>query len=130
MDVSVVLVIGIVGLFVWAYVNQRGNQKKEVEKKLRSTVVLSDDKKTKFDGAEAKILLSEYFTHGGEDFGPRLSGRYLCKMPNAGVYWVVVMSTYDNVTASAEVSELDEAEINHVLAMYPYLKNIQKSLTS
>ena len=126
----VVIILGVGGLLlVFSTFTRRRDLKREVDMKLRDVVVFSDENELEFDGAVAEILLYEYFSHeGGDDPGPPLSGRYLCKMPDAGVYWVEVWASYRDFPASAEVSELDETEINHVLAMYPYLKNIQKSL--
>ena len=127
----VVSILGVGGLLLlWSSFNRRKALRREVDTKLRDVVVFSDENQLEFDGAVAEILLHEYFSHdGGDDPGPPLSGRYLCKMPDSGAYWVEVWASFRDVPASAEVSELDEAEINHVLAMYPYLKNIQKSLT-
>ncbi len=62
------------------------------------------------------------------DEGPSLSAKYLCKMPGAAAYWVIVDSAFEGSPANVEISELSPAEVDDVLATYPYLKHLHTHL--
>lgn len=120
---TAVLAIGF--LLGWAVLNQRKNLRREVDSKLSSAVLRTEDGGVLFCGRSAEILLWDYTFFGTEGSGPRVSAKYLCKMPDAGAFWVLVDSASENEPASVDISELSQAEVDDVLATYPYLKQLR-----
>ena len=49
-------------------------------------------------------------------------------MPGAAAYWVIVDSAFEGSPANVEISELSPAEVDDVLATYPYLKHLHTHL--
>lgn len=119
---TAVLAIGF--LIGWAVFNQRKNLRHEVDSKLSSAELRTKEGDVLFCGRSADVLLRDYTFFGTEDSGPRVSAKYLCKMPAAGAFWVRVDSASENAPASVDISELSQAEVDDVLATYPYLKHL------
>jgi len=111
-------------LLVWMGTNQRRKLKREVDSKLRSAVFRAADGGVLFDGKSAVLLLKDYTYLGAGDTEPSVSAKFLCKMPGAAVYWVIVDSASEIAPANVAISELNQAEVDDVLATYPYLKHL------
>lgn len=122
-----VLVVAVLGAIAWLVVSQRRRLRREVDSKLRSAVLHTEEGETVFDGAQAVVLLKDY-EHRGGDEGPALSAKYLCKMPGGAAYWVIVDSAFGESPAQAEICELIQAEVDDVLTTYPYLKHLHAHL--
>jgi len=126
--IDLAVVAAIAGLFVWLLLDQRRRIRRQAHSKLRSTVLRTAADEIVFDGARALVLLEDYIGLGGDN-GPSHSAKYLCKMPDAGAYWVVVDLRAEEAQASVEVSALSQTEVDEVLATYPYLKQLKSHLT-
>lgn len=128
--VELALIILLVTLVAWVFLNQNGILKHEANAALKSTVVEAVDGVTRFDGAVAHVLLKDFIPMGGGDTLPQLSAKYLCKMPSGGVYWVLVETPSESgESTSVQVSELSDVDIRALIDAYPYLRKLREQLT-
>ena len=60
-----ILVAAMLGFFPWLVLSHRGQLRREVDSKLRSTVLRTAEDEIVFDGGQAVVLLKDYAGLGG-----------------------------------------------------------------
>mgnify|MGYP000007472056 FL=1 len=113
----------------WLYWEQRQRLHREVDQLLLRAEVVIPETGMVFLGREATVLLRDVLPLGSDSNGPGVSAQFLCTMPDGQVYRVLIESARSEQAATVQVHQCSDAEIQDILAMYPYLPHLKKNLS-